>query len=98
MCINPASSHKHVLACNHLGARADNQLWINPIHGIRIASLANFDDMPVFNANIALDNAPMINDQCIGDHQIERTIDSLTRSTTVLTHTITDHFTTTEGN
>ena len=39
----------------------------------------------------------MINDQCIGDHQIERTINSFTYGTATLTHPVADDLATAEG-
>ena len=43
-----------------------------PSMRVGIARLADLDDAAVANADVALDDAPVIDDQRIGDHQVER--------------------------
>src|SRR5258708_5747683 len=49
MRVNTTSRNKHMLARNHLSSRAHDQLRINPLHRIRVASLADLHDSTVFN-------------------------------------------------
>jgi hypothetical protein len=41
---------------------------------VRIAGLADFHDAAVANADVGLHDAPMIDDQRVGDHQIQRAV------------------------
>src|SRR5579859_1646741 len=97
MAIDATGRHKQMFTSDDLCARAHDQLRINTLHGIGIARLANFDDAPIFNADVALDDAPMINDKSIGDDQIEGTVGLFTRGTAALAHTVANDFATAEG-
>ncbi len=50
------------------------------------------DDTAVPNSDIAFDNSPMINDQGVGDHQIQRGTRAAASGAAILTHTIANDF------
>ena len=70
--VDRARRDDQVLAGDHFGGRADHQLGIDAVHGVGIARLADFHDAPVAHADVAFDDAPVIDDQRIGDDQVER--------------------------
>ncbi|MNP16023.1 hypothetical protein D3C76_1084020 [compost metagenome] len=55
---------------DHFGARADRHADTR-LH-IRVAGLANGGDTPVLDADIRLDDAPVVDDQRVGQHQVQR--------------------------
>ena len=69
--VDAARGHDHVLARDHLGRGPDHQFRIDALHRIRVSSLAHFDDASVANSDVGLHDAPMIDDERVGDHQIQ---------------------------
>ena len=72
MRVKAARGDDLALTGDHFGAGADDDgdAGLN----IRIAGLANGDNMAVLQANIGLHNAPVVNDRGIGDDSIDSTI------------------------
>ena len=66
-----ARGDDQVFARDHLGGRAHHQFRIDAVHRVRIARLADLDDPAVANSDIAFDDAPVVDDQRVGDHQIQ---------------------------
>ncbi len=73
---------------NDFGAGANDD--INTILGVGVACLTNFDDPPVFDTDIGLDDAPPIQNQGVSDHNINSAICPRDRR---LAHTVADHLT-----
>ena len=89
MGINPARRQNHALSRHHFGRSPNDN--IDRILNVGIAGFADFDNFSVFNANIRLNNAPPIEDQGIGDHQIDG---SLFTGNGGLTHAVSNDFAT----
>ncbi len=58
------------LACDRLRTRSDDD--VDARLDIRIAGLANADDLAVLDANVGLDDAPVIDDERVGDDGVDR--------------------------
>src|SRR5690606_22014116 len=74
--VDGASRGDQMLSSHYFGGRADDQFRIDTHHGIGIAGLADFHDAAVLDANVTLDNAPVVQDQRVGDDQIQRAVGS----------------------
>ena len=66
--VDAAGSHDRALAGDDLGAGADHD--IDARLYIRVASLADFRDESVLEADIGFDDSPVIDDQRVGDHRV----------------------------
>src|SRR6266567_4211662 len=98
MAIDAASSDNHIFARDDLGARPHDQIGVHTIHRVGIARLANFDDAPVFDANIPFDDAPMIDNQGVGDDQIQCTVSTYSCRLATLAHAVANHLAATKRN
>src|SRR6266849_3212947 len=88
MTVDPSRRHQHIFARDYLGARAYHQFGVYSLHRIGVASFTNLHDTSILNANIAFNDAPVIDNQRVGNDKVERAIRSLTRGATALPHTI----------
>src|SRR6266436_8359912 len=79
------------------GRRTDNQLRIDTSHGIRVAGLTDFYNPPVSDANVCLDDSPIIDNECIGDYQVQHARRTVSYSATTLTHPVAYHLTAAKG-
>ena len=70
--VDAAGRDDQVLAGDDLGAGADDQLRIDAGLDERVAGLADADDAALADADVALDDAPVVEDDGVGDDQIER--------------------------
>src|SRR5262249_40965217 len=70
--VDAAGRGDQVFAGDHLGPRTDDELRIDLILNERIARLADAHDSPGADADVAFDNAPMVEDNGVGDDEIER--------------------------
>ena len=84
--VDAAGGGDQAFAGDGLGTGADDDVhaWLD----VGIAGLADAGDAPVLDADVGLDDAPVIDDQCIGDHGIDRT---LGLSPLRLAHAVADH-------
>ncbi len=85
MGVDAARGDDHPLARDHLGARTDDDRHARL--DIGIAGLADAGDAAVLDADIGLDDAPMVDDQRIGDHGV----DAVARQPLALPHAVADH-------
>ena len=69
--VDAAGRQDQVLAGDDLGAGADHQLRIDAGLDQRIARLADADDPAAADADVALDDAPVVEDDGVGDDEIE---------------------------
>ena len=69
-----------------LGARPDDD--VDTGLGVGISGLANAGDPAVLQTDIGLDDAPVIDDQRIGDHGVDRAFGARTLA---LSHAVADH-------
>ena len=70
--VDAAGRGDQVLAGDDLGAGADDQLRIDARLDQRVAGLADADDPAAADADVALDDAPVVEDDGVGDDQVER--------------------------
>ena len=57
-----------------LGRRADHQRRVDAVHRVGVAGLADADDAPVADADVGLDDAPVVEDHRAGDHEVGRAL------------------------
>src|SRR5882724_6673769 len=97
MTINCPGCNNQIFAGNNLGRRTDNQLRIDTRHRIRVAGLPDLHNPPVSDANVCLDDSPIIDDECIGDHQVQHARRTVSYSATTLTHPVAYHLSAAKG-
>src|SRR4029077_10042509 len=68
------------------------QLRINAIHRVRIPRLPHLHNPSVFDPDIALYDAPMIQNHRVRNHQAQRAIFPLAQSSAALPHPVANHF------
>src|SRR5208282_92676 len=85
MRVDAAGGDNHALAGDDLGARADDD--VHPRLDVGITRLAQPRDRPVLDRDIALDDAPPIDDQRIGDHRVRAVLGAAL----ALAHAIANH-------
>ncbi len=71
MAVDAARRDDHILAGDDLGSGAHHQFGIDALHRVGISRLADFDDAPIAYADVAFDDAPVIDDYSVGDDKIE---------------------------
>src|SRR5207302_218402 len=88
--VDAAGGGDHALARDDLGAGADR----NRHRGldVGIARLADLPDAPSLDADIGLDDAPVVDDQRVGHHGVG----DLFRGALALAHPVADHLAATE--
>ena len=74
MRVDAARCDDQAFACDDFRRCADDQVGIHTVHRAGVACFADADDFAVTNANIAFDDAPVIDDQGVGDDEIERAV------------------------
>ena len=80
----------HSLAGDYLGTRPDDDLHAGL--DVRVAGLADTGDAPVLDADVGLDDAPVVDDQGVGDHRVGH----FGREALALAHAIADYLATTK--
>ena len=88
MTVHPTGRHDHALGCNDLSGRANYNRHTRL--NIRIAGFTDPRDATIFNPDIGLYDAPVIDDQSIGQHGVNAVRAHPLR----LSHAVTDHFAT----
>lgn len=58
------------VAGDDLGLGADDQCGVDPVHGVGVAGLADAADPAVADAEVGLDDAPVVEDDDPGDHGV----------------------------
>jgi hypothetical protein len=76
------------VAGQHLGGRADDQIGVYARHGVRVPGLAQRHDPAVPDPHVRLHDAPVVEDQRIGDDGIDR---ALLVGDLALAHAVADH-------
>src|SRR5258708_7536890 len=87
MHVDTAGRHNLTFARDHLGSRPDNDVDVR-LH-VRITGFPDSGNQPVLDADIGLNDPPVIENQRVSDHRIER---ALAAGTLRLAHAIPDHF------
>ena len=54
--------------------RADHQVRVDAVHDVGVAGLAERDDPAVADADVGLDDAPVVEDDRAGDHEVGRAL------------------------
>ncbi len=75
MAVDASGRNDHVLARNHFGRCAHDQIGIDAVHGVGISGLTYFNDAAVADPDVAFYNAPMVDDNRVGDDEIENAAD-----------------------
>src|SRR6185295_3688156 len=83
--VDAARGDDHALARDHFGACADR----NGDGGldVRVARLADLPDFPALDADVGLDDAPVVHNQRVGDDGVG----DLGREQLALAHAVADH-------
>ena len=71
MGVDAAGGGDQVCAVVHFGGRADDHIGGNAVHGVGVARLADADDAAVADADVGFHDAPMVDDDHIGNHEIQ---------------------------
>lgn len=58
------------VAGDDLGLGADHQVGVDAVHGVGVAGLADAGDPAVADADVGLDDAPVVDDHGTGDHGV----------------------------
>ncbi len=75
MHVDAAGGDDQALGIAHGGGDAADQLRVHAVHDLRVARLADGDDLAVLDANVAFDDADhRINDQRVADQHVERPV------------------------
>ena len=70
--VDAAGGEDAMLAGNDLGGRPDLQTRRHAVLDVRVAGLADGDDAAVANADVRFDDAPVVDDDGVGDHEVGR--------------------------
>src|SRR5713226_6303726 len=97
MAVHSARSHDQVFSGNHFRCRADDEFRVHSVHGIGIPGFAGFDDAPVLNADIRLDDPPVIENHGVCNDYIQRAVVAFPRCAATLAHAVADHFSAAES-
>jgi hypothetical protein len=81
------------LARDRFGRNTDDQIGGDSRHHIRIAGFPDSGDAPAFHPNVGFVNAGPVDDDRVGDHEVERAI---VADACRLPHAVTQHFSATE--
>ena len=92
VCIDASGGKNLSFAGNHLGSRTNKDG--NTILNIGIACFADGLNPAFFDGNICFDNAPVVQNQCVSNHQIR----CIGTTELTLPHSIPNDFTTTKLN
>jgi len=73
--VDPAGGGEEMLTGDDVGSRADDQPRVDTVLGVRIPGLADRDDAPVLDPDVALDHSDDgVEHDDVGDHQVQRTL------------------------
>ena len=72
--VDGAGGEDAAVAGDDLGGRADDQPRVDAVHRVGVAGLAEGDDAAVPDADVGLDDAPVVEHHGAGDDQVERTL------------------------
>src|SRR5690606_30835939 len=70
--VDAAGGDDHTFAGDDLGARADDDLHAGL--GVGVAGLADGGDAAVLQADVGLDDAPVVDDERVGEHRVHGTL------------------------
>ena len=68
--VHPARRENQALARHDFGARRDGQPRRHAVLGAGVARLTDGRDAPAFDAHVGLDDAPVVQNQGVGDHEV----------------------------
>ena len=68
--VDRAGGEDPAVAGDDLGGRADHQVGVDAVHGVGVAGLAERDDAAVADADVGLDDAPVVEHDRAGDDRV----------------------------
>jgi hypothetical protein len=71
VCIDSTCRNDHLLSRNDLGTGPNNHSIRHSVHHIRVSPLSDPNDDSILDADIRLVNSRPVDDECIGDYQIQ---------------------------
>ena len=86
--VDAAGGEDLAVARQHLGAGPDDQVRVDAVHRVGVAGLAERDDPAVADADVGLDDAPVVEDDGAGDDQVGS---ALGAGRPALAHRLADH-------
>ena len=86
--VDRAGGEDLAVAGDDLGARADDQVGVDAVHGVGVAGLAERDDPAVADADVGLDDAPVVEHHRAGDDSVRG---ALGAGGAALAHRLADH-------
>src|SRR6202030_4854882 len=97
MAINSAGGDDKVFTGDCFRGGADDEIGIDAVHRVGVSSFADAHDAAVFDADIGFHDAPMIENNGIGNDEIERAGLPFAKSGAALAHAIANYFSAAEG-
>ena len=70
MRVDAAGGEDAMLAGNDLGGRPDLETWRYAVQNVRVSRLADGADTAVAHADVGFDDAPVVDHDGIGDHEV----------------------------
>src|SRR5271154_5427071 len=95
--IHAAGGEDQIFSGNHFGGGADDQVGIDSFHRVGISGFADFHDAAVLDADVGFHDAPVIENHCVRDHQVQRAVFALSCGAGALTHAFANYFAAAEG-
>ena len=74
MAVDGAGGEDAPVAGHHLGAGTDDERRVDAVHRVGVAGLADADDAAVADADVGLDDAPVVEDHGAGDDEVGRAL------------------------
>ena len=68
--VDGAGREDLAVARDDLGLGADDEVGVDPVHGVGVAGLAQGGDPAVADADVGLDDAPVVEHDRAGDHGV----------------------------
>ena len=87
MAVDGTRGQDLAVAGQHLGRRPDHQVGVHAVHRVGVAGLAERHDPTVLDADVGLDDPPVVQHDRTGDHQVRR---ALRRGAQRLAHGLAD--------
>ena len=72
--VEAAGREDLALAGDHVGARADDQRGVDAVGDVGVAAAPDPDDPAGPDADVGADDAPVVEDDDVGDHRVERAL------------------------
>ena len=98
MTVDASGGDDQVLTRDDFGRRANHKVRIDAVHGVGISRFTDLDDAAVPNADIAFYDSPVVDDDGVGDDEVENARVVAPRHVAILAHAVTNDFAAAKSN